>query len=240
MSISNDGWVRWAVKRPGPANKQYSQRNAMLGFACHSVEGWLAGAFGELDNPQRQASWCFTNARDGTLYQHYPIWASTWCSGNLKANTELIGVESEGLAGTPLNEAQVANMLQLMREWEALTGRVAKRSQPGRTVWEHNEVAQWATPNAGPTACPSHRYDPFFEALEVDDMPDPRVDKLIAALGGEQAIDAWNANGNSLIAGYTLEQRKLAEHLGNHPNVDVSTSTTVVPEHTHQPGQVAR
>lgn len=33
-----------------------------------------------------------------------------------------------------------------------------------------------------------------------------RLEKVTAALGGEPAIDAWNTTGNSLLAGYGLEQ----------------------------------
>lgn len=170
-----NGFVDWAVKRPGPVNKLYGETSSMSGLVCHSMEGWLAGSLGELDKPDRQASWHFSNALDGTLYQHYPLQASVWASGNYKANTSLIAVESEGVAGTPLNAAQVATMLNLAQEIEAYRGYKLVRQV---TLWEHNEVALWAEPNAGPTSCPSHRYDPFFAALlaepqqEADMTPD--------------------------------------------------------------------
>jgi len=87
-------------------------------------------------------------------------------------------------------------------------------TERGGNLWEHNEVATRWTPNAGPTACPSNRYDGVFAALaQEEDMADPRVDALIAALGGQAAIDKWNVNGNSLLAGYALEQVKLSEHV---------------------------
>ena len=53
--------------------------------------------------------------------------------------------------------------------------------------------------------------------FEEDNMADPRVDAIIAALGGQAQIDDWNVNGNSLLIGYGLEQVKLAKHLANHP-----------------------
>lgn len=237
--IDSDGWLDWTIRHPGPSAKLYPERNQMLGWACHSAEGWLAGILATLDNPNRAASWCFTNALDGMVYQHYPIWASCWASGNKKANTQLIGVESEGMAGTPLNEAQVANMVLLVREWEMATGRIPQRTEP-RTIWEHNEVALWITPNAGPTACPSHRYDPFFAILE-DEMADPRIDELAKALTGMTdtaaqlaRLQEWNVNGNSLLDGYTAEQQKLAAHEANHPG----GGTEVILEHKHIPGGV--
>lgn len=39
-----------------------------------------------------------------------------------------------------------------------------------------------------------------------DAMPDPRVDKILKALGGEETLDAWNKRGNHLLAGYAAEQ----------------------------------
>lgn len=68
--------------------------------------------------------------------------------------------------------------------------------------------------------------------FEEDDMADPRVDAIIAALGGQDAIDKWNANGNSLLLGYSLEQQKLADHLDNHPSENAQAGATVLP-HRH-------
>ena len=51
----------------------------------------------------------------------------------------------------------------------------------------------------------NHDFDPLMET----ELPDPRVDKLLAAWGGEGAVDGWNANGNSLLLGYTQLQQTL-------------------------------
>lgn len=161
------GWLTWAGREPGPPNKVYQETNRHEGIVCHSMEGWWAGSYVELMRPERQASWMFSNLRDGRFVQHYPITASPWTSGNREANTRYWSVESEGLAGTPLNEMQVANMLRLVKEWELFTGRKAQRTEPGRTIWNHHEVAQKWSPNAGATACPSGRYDGFYAQLEA-------------------------------------------------------------------------
>lgn len=166
-----DGWLSWAGRISGPPHKSYPIANAIDGICLHSMEGWWPGSYAELINPERQASWMFSNLRDGRFYQHYPITASTWANGNVAANTRLWSVESEGLAGSPLTSAQVVNMLSLAEEFERLTGMAATRERSARrTLWEHNEVAAWAMPNAGPTACPSGRYAPFYAALEERDM----------------------------------------------------------------------
>ena len=188
MPLTN-GWVEWAQRRDGPPQKMFSQANAHLGIVLHSVEGWLGGAFGELDKPDRQASWHFTNGLDGTLYQHYPVTASCWASGNFNANTMYVAMESEGVAGTPLNEAQVATALRLLRDLGF--------TERGLNVFEHNEVATRWSPNSGPTACPSGRYQPLYAALE-DDMADPRVDDILTTLEAT-GIKAWKDNGNEPI-----------------------------------------
>lgn len=168
MTISKDGWISWAIRKDGPPEKMYPERNLSFGLVAHSVEGSLAAAFGELMNPDRQASWHFTNAVNGEFYQHYPVTASCWASGNKTANTRFWAVESEGKAGTPLNAAQVSNMMGLCDEFESFTTLKAQRVEP-RTIFEHREVATTWSPNAGPTACPSGRYDGFYIELDREE-----------------------------------------------------------------------
>ncbi len=79
-------------------------------------------------------------------------------------------------------------------------------------------------------------------------VPDPRLDAVIAALGGQAAIDAWNGpadkpTGNSLLLGYAGEQQKLGtltarvdEHIQNH----AAGVGPPVPEHMHIQGGVKR
>jgi hypothetical protein len=78
--------------------------------------------------------------------------------------------------------------------------------------------------------------DANYVFMEEEELPDPRIDKLIAALGGEAAVDEWNARGNSLLTGYALEQQKLGEHLHNH----AAGVTGAIPEHEHLGGKVKR
>ena len=176
-----DGWIDWATRVDGVPGKVYSQPNSGAGIVCHSMEGGYEGSLRELLKPERQASWMFSLKRTGALVQHYPVSASTWASGNVRANMTLWSVEAEGRAGELLTGVQVDAMLRLCREWENHMGRpgapaVATR-EGQRTVWQHNEVWDWAGPNAGPTACPSGRYDGFFALLaerngEIDGSED--------------------------------------------------------------------
>lgn len=213
-----DYYLDWAVRRPGPPDKKFNDTNKMLGLVCHSMEGYLAGSLAELDKPTRQASWHLSNALDGTMYQHYPFYISCWASGNFEANTRFIAIESEGVAGTPLNDLQVRNMLRLAGElsaWRFVPVR-------GSTLFEHREVATMWEPNAGPTSCPSHRYDGFFAELE-EGMTDEERQKLNAiydalvgrgpAPEGVAELEKWNADGESILLGF----RNLQKQQGGQP-----------------------
>lgn len=227
------GWIDWCVKQPGPTGKVYALSNTQEGIVCHSMEGWLSGSFSELMNPLRQASWHFSISLNGTCYQHYATNASCWASGNQVANCRYLAVESEGTQAAPLNDAQIATWLRLVKELGF--------SERGVDIFEHNEVATKWLPNAGPTACPSHRYDAAFAALGGNPMNDALLDAVVRALTGLPSTDpnalaalqAWNRNGNSLLAGYAIEQQKLGNHILNHP-----TTGTTVPDHKHESGGV--
>ena len=170
-----DGWVPWAERRGAPDDKVYSAVNQGRGLALHSAEGSIVGAEARLRSTERDtdgrytryaaASWMFFLRAGGGLVQYYPVTASTWSSGNAAANTSLWAVEAEGVAGEPLTGGQLGTLLRLVDEWEGHTGRSASRDESGKTLWEHREVWNWASPNAGPTACPSGRYEPFYRAL---------------------------------------------------------------------------
>ena len=228
--ISSDGFVDWAISRPGPPNKTYKVVNALEGLVCHSMEGWLRGSLGELDNPNRSASWHFSNDLDGTLYQHYSLFQCTWASGNYEANTKFIAVESAGTYASPLNDAQVATMMRLAGDLASF-GLTLLR---GISLFEHNEVATLWSPNSGPTSCPSHRYDSFFVQLLEDEMTSEEREELralVSIMGGREKILANQAGGMDFILGYTQEQEKLREHLANHPGA------STVGQHQHRTTQ---
>lgn len=188
MTLDVDGWFDFATRAPGPPEKQYTAPNFANGWALHSMEGTVASAERELMNPARQASWCGSLPRAGGLRQHYPIFASCWASGNRQANTTLVGWELEGFAGEPATPEQVATLMLMRADWHTAGRRYLQRADT-RTLWEHNEVATWVVPNAGPTACPSGRYAPFYVAIEEDAMTPAelerfeRLERIVAANG---------------------------------------------------------
>ena len=235
--ITQDGFHDFAVRELLPADRIYPWRNTMRRIYHHSLEGQLGfyraqlGFYRAYNDPARHPTgWTGTVGYNGTLYQHAAVWAGL-AHGGPNANPHGPGYEAEGVAGEPLTTAQVATYRRIHADLAAHTGYTYVRDGTNRDfrLVEHGEAA--------PTACPSGRYAPLWESLnEEEELPDPRVDKLIAALGGEAALDAWNERGNSLLLGYADEQQKLGEHLANH----AAGVTGMVPEHSHQPGKVVR
>ena len=163
MAVVN-GYVDWAMMiYPGNKNKVYSNVNSGEYFVFHSMEGNnMAAAYSRLQNMSIQSSWMFSTDKNGVLYQHYPVTASCWASGNYKINTSSWSHELVGFAGEPINNKQMETVQALIKEWEVYTGRKAER---GKTIFEHKEVAQWIVPNAGPTSCPSSRYDRLWRKM---------------------------------------------------------------------------
>lgn len=166
-------WIPWAVRDPAPADKRYSAKNQLLGIVLHSMEGTLAGARSRLMSQHRlpdgsytsysAASWHFSLAKGGTLYQHYPLEVSCWHAGNRLANTRFLGLELEGTKNEPINLAQMETLARLLTDLRPILKIEWQRDPIAyRTMWLHREVATIAHPNAGPTACPSARYEPFF------------------------------------------------------------------------------
>ena len=190
-------WVSWAIKYPGPEGKQYPVANRQLGFVCHSAEAGLASLLATLSKADRQASWHFSLSKSGVLYQHYPLTASCWASGSFEANTRYVAMEAEGFAGEPLTEAQAATAVKLWME--------LGYTERGVSLWEHNEVATRWSPNAGPTACPSNRYDNAYVALEETQVMTPEeVEAIVRKVFDESYASYYRTfTGAYWLSGYT-------------------------------------
>lgn len=182
-------WMPGAIKVPGNPDKIGYQR---LGFGAigpkrgdvkHSAEGW--GAYLKFLVQTRLAikSWHFTVLTDGTKWQHYPINAHCWHAGDtdddddVRANIELVGIEHEGLAGTPLNAEQTQATTEITEfcadyfERANAYARFPVQPSDGWTLVEHTEVSNTFT------ACPSGRipWDDILELLKVEDEMFARI-----------------------------------------------------------------
>lgn len=245
MAIIN-GWVDWAERHDGPFNKQFRDPNAGIGICCHSVVGDLPNHAvpGRFLDANDAASCMFILYRDGHLVQMYPVTSSTWTSGSYAANVRYWAVEAEG-GGAPdygekLTRAAADTFIRLVTEWEQHTGNVA---HPGVNILQHKDLVRLY--GGGATACASDRYSEAWERIasgeRYDDMtPEERakLEAVYAALtGGDPSVlEDWNQRGNSLLAGYAIEQQKLGEHIANH----AAGVTGPVADHTHEPGGVRR
>lgn len=145
-----------AVWRP-TGKHGYGGNEAHLhqGLVIHSAEGSLAGLFSVLDGP-RQASWHFSMAQDGTVYQHVDTLDIAWTNGSKDSNTRFWGIECEGGGpgnlGERLTEPQYQALVGVVRWlWETYgLGRYERQ----QTLWEHNEMTRFG---ASSTSCPSGR-----------------------------------------------------------------------------------
>lgn len=193
--ITPDGWLDWAERRPGPAEKQYSQPNRIAGYIPHSMVGRLEGWYSRLFDLSRLPDGRFTpNAAAsvhgsillrGHVIQHYPFTVSCWASGSRTANTRFIAFENESayVGGqpdetVPFTADQVRANIIIIRELAAWRGWELRRprdeSDLEATLYEHREMTRFG---AAATACPSERAAPLWAELEKEeeDMPDAEL-----------------------------------------------------------------
>lgn len=186
--IDAAGYFDWAIQVPGPPSAVNGSRNGGKGIIPHSAEGY----FHDLDAlrdflwargtaaPGLRASWGATNLKDGRFVQHYSIHSQTWTSGAPYPNNNFFAFENEGVAGEPLTQAQVDNIIRVGRELMALQGWTATRpvsqNDLHASCYEHTECVRWG---AAATACPSGRipWDVIVPALnqQEDDEMTERV-----------------------------------------------------------------
>ena len=176
MSIDADGWFDWAIKDPGPQERQNGGRNGGKGIIPHSAEGYWP-VLRQVLWGDRGSSWGASNLKDGRFIQHYSVWAQTWTSGAGYPNNNFFAFENEGVAGQPLTQAQTDNIIRVGRELMAVQHWTPRRplndGDKMASLYEHRECTRWG---ALGTACPSGRipWDVIVPALmappEEEDM----------------------------------------------------------------------
>lgn len=182
-----DIWCPFAIRRLplGDAKEKHGgyvspEPHRKAGIVCHSMEGSMVAALGELDKVTRRASWTFSNPKVGPLYQHFPLNYDTWASGSAEANQRYTSCEHEGKVGEPLNENQIANDVMLFRwlaevqEWPGY--------RRGKELWEHKEAV--AVYGGGATACPSDRipWNEIIRRLENDEVTQADFNRIEAMI----------------------------------------------------------
>lgn len=219
MAITTDGWLDWATRKPGPADKVYSTPNKAIGYVPHSAVGYYHGWASRLFSTERREDGRYSAYAaasvhgwinyDGSVVQHYPFTASCWASGSAYPNTHFIAFENEGGHNPhdePLTRAQLHMNGFIIRELAAWKGwpsiqRPISEHDTIAQLYEHNECVRWGS---APTACPSSRIDwPALLALIADapTPPTPQVwtptnDEYIRALisAGHHIRHGWRLN----------------------------------------------
>lgn len=177
--INSTGFVDWCEQVPGHKHKVNGGANGLFGIAAHSAEGWerYLRDYQSSLKPEyynRKASWNVSNLRDGKLLQHYSVLAQCWASGSGFPNNNFVAMEAEGIAGLPLNDAQIENVIHFAQDLSVFNRRTSfQRINAGIIdaneflFVEHNECVRFGSL---PTACPSNRY-PWNEILTELNKP---------------------------------------------------------------------
>ena len=221
--MPNIEWVPWKLdSQSGPTF--YVGLNKPTAVVLHRQQGWISTARRWAAEGHYGASWHYTVGLDGTVLQHLahthggyhagipdmapdPTWP-LWRGHGQSVNTYTIGVECEGFAAEDWPPAQLDALRWLCRKLSVDLGIPYNREHfPAHAEIDVvNRVNDFDSPGRREAV-----YAYLFE--EEEEMADPRLDAVVAALGGMAEIEAWNARGNSLLAGYALEQEKLGTHL---------------------------
>lgn len=179
--ITADGWLSWAHRVPGPADKVYSQPNTGEVYLPHDAVGYLRGWYSRLFDTSRLPDGRYTpNAAasvtgiildeidpatgDALVIQHYDFFKSCWASGARSINCRGIAFENErrrsNFNALPLPPHMHRSNVRIIRELAAWKGWTPRRptgpNDMTATLMEHRESTRWG---AEPTACPSGRID---------------------------------------------------------------------------------
>lgn len=245
MRYSKAEWVPWAYLSPEGAATFYKGQNKPEAVVLHIAQGYASTARSWALEGHFGASWHFTVCKDGTVLQHLdfhdggyhagiPVTAPTprwnlWKGHGINVNKYTIGIEHEGFSGAPWPEEQRQASKDLCL-WLAETLGIPldiDHFPPHAAIDVVNRVNDF-----GPPEFRAEFYEYLFH--KEDDMADPRLEKIIAALGGEAAIDEWNAKGNSLLLGFANDQARIGALEGQVAEHQASPhGSDSVPEHQH-------
>ena len=224
--------VPWLYSGPNGGPTYFKGQNRPEAVVLHVQQGYARTARQWALSGHYGASWHFTVAKDGSVMQHLdfrdggyhagipatapdPTWP-LWKGHGRNVNTYTIGVEHEGFSGEVFPAAQAAASRELCRWLAAELGVPYDRER----FPSHADIDLINRPNDfHPPAMRDDFYRYLFEEDEMTPAQLAMLEACYAALcaGDADSINRWNDNGNSLIAGFTIDQQKLLEHIDNHP-----------------------
>lgn len=214
----------------------YRGQNNPIAVVLHRQQGYATTARQWARAGHSTASWHYTVALDGSIMQHLahsdggyhagiastspsPTWP-LWRGYGVNVNKYTIGVECEGFMGGDWPEWQLASLKWLCQRLANELGIHYDREH----FPAHAEIDVINRVNDFDT--PERRHIVYDYLFGEEDMADPRLDAVIAALGGMAEVEKWNAKGNSLLLGYANEQVRVGElegvvsaHLAGHRTI---------------------
>lgn len=222
-------WAPWKLRGPsGPPNyfqginqPEAAVLHIMAGYAHTAVEWAAAGHYG--------ASWHYTVARSGDVWQHLehsdggyhagiqsppaprPTW-SLYKGPSRNINTYTIGIEHEGFPGVAMTDEQSFASRELCRWLAETLGFPYDREH----FPPHADIDLINRPNDfnEPWLREAH-YEFMFREDEMTPEEKEDLKNLVAVMGGSAKLKENAARGNDFILGYSLEQEKLGKHMAD-------------------------
>lgn len=240
----------------GPAGTSYYKNlNRPTAVVLHIMQGHMTTVRGWATTGHRGASWHYSVARDGRVFQHLrfedggvhagigrwlrddagrvvgenppPAWA-LWRGWNENVNHYTIGVEHEGFAGQPFTGAQAAASRDLCRWLAAELGIPLDRDHfpPHAAIDTVNRVNDFNTP-----ALREAHYRFLFEeddAMGLTAEERRELDELksfVAAIN--RSVNAANDVAHSAFG-------RIEGHTRDHG----AATPGALPDHLHEPGRI--
>ena len=217
-----------AIKIPGHPDKVgydaygWGVSGPMEGDVKHSAEGWAKSLKSLVQDINRRASWHFSILTGGAIWQHYPINAFCWHSGDtdddgaVRGNMELVGIEHEGLVGTPLTAEQTTATIAVTKfcaehfERDNSYARYPVMPADGWTLAEHNQISN------SYTACPSDRVD--WDAVLAGLVEEDKVYKLFQTPDSKVWLVETTGGGHPVLRKQIPNQQAQDQLAGEYGN----------------------
>lgn len=234
MVIKDNGFFDWAIPDPGPEHKVYPERNKLLAYIPHDMVGYYSGpdSYTRMREDDAQASWGGSIGYDPrgrpVMWQHYPVWVSTWTSSSRYWNTRGFTTETvreekpiRDSDPKPMSDDLVEIHMMVLEDLEEYLERtqgftgIFKRapalglnvSKNTRLILEHREVH----PQDNATSCPNGRMKRLYAALankkpKENEMTDSEIQKMI-----EETIESMNFERDERLREMMQKRIEIAE-----------------------------
>jgi len=102
------------------------------------------------------------------------------------------------------NTAQFSKYPLWLAQWADNEGGYSEVRMVNFGGWTNVDIHQWTSSRKimGNNVDHNTIFTNVLDTIGENDMPDPRVDKLVKVMGGQGLIDVWEADGDSLLLGY--------------------------------------